>query len=207
MLKYKLTNQNNMTHNNTLWGENVTHETDGSGELCGPGWLHFYHSAELAVMMNPIHADIENPKLWECEAEGQLKDDRGLKGGCTRLTTIREIPLPKITPEQRIRVGILCARKAFGGKSEAWDRWAEGWLSGSDRSLASARVAGRAARAAARAADAADDADAAAAAYTAWAAYDDAWDAWAAARAARAAVRAAAEFDLQAIVLEALQGN
>jgi hypothetical protein len=205
MLKYKLTNQNNMTHNNTRWGEGVTHETDGSGELCGPGWLHFYHSAELAAIMNPIHAQIKNPKLWECEAEGQLKDDRGLKGGCTRLTTLRESNLPGVTSEQRIRFGILCARKVFGGKSEVWDRWSEDWLSGRDRSLESARAAyaawvttyGAAARAARAAAYAA-------AAYAAW-------DAWAAADAACAAAYAAAydanTLDLQAVALEALQGN
>jgi hypothetical protein len=204
MLKYKLTNQDNMTFNNTLWGEGVTHETDGSGELCGPGWLHFYHSAELAAIMNPIHAQIKNPKLWECEAEGQFLDDHGLKGGCTRLTTIREIPLPEVTIEQKIRFGILCARKAFGGKSEQWDRWCEGWLSGSDRSKAAAAAAARAARAdaytaaraAAYAADAADWAAYAAADAADWAAY-----------AADAAAAADAEFDLQAIALEALQGN
>jgi hypothetical protein len=206
MLKYKLTNQNNITHNNTLWGEGVTHETDGSGGLCGPGWLHFYHTPELAVLLNPIHADIKNPKLWECEAEGEMKDDRGLKGGCTRLTTLREIPLPEITLEQKIRFGILCARKVFGGKNKAWDRWAAGWLSGSDRSLASARAA---AWAAADAADASAAYDAALAARDAAEYARDAaeYAATADARYAAAWAAYAAEFDLQAVVLEALQGN
>jgi hypothetical protein len=246
MLKYKLTDQDNMTYNNTLWGEGVTHETDGSGELCSPGWLHFYHSAELAVMLNPAHADIKDPKLWECEAEGQFLDDHGLKGGCTRLTTIREIPLPEITLERRIRFGILCAQKVFGGRNEVWDKWSEDWLSGRDRrdrSLESARAAAYAARDAAEyaayAAEYAAYAYAAtraaayaardAAEYAAYAAeyaakYDAADAANAAARyaadatrdataraardaAARAAAHAAraAEFDLQALLLQVIQ--
>jgi hypothetical protein len=222
MLKYKLTNQDNTTRNNTLWGEGVTHETDGSGELCGPGWLHFYHTPELAVMMNPAHADIEKPKLWECEAEGQFLDDHGLKGGCTKLTTLREIPLPDVTLEQRIRFGILCAQKAFGGKSELWDEWATGWLSGSDRSLESARAAEYAAEYAAyaaayaaasytsadaHAASAAYSADAASAAYSADAARNAAYAVSAAADAWAARADAVMKFDLQAIALQALQGN
>jgi len=39
---YKLTDVDGYTRNNTRWGKNVTHTTDGSGELCGPGWLHAY---------------------------------------------------------------------------------------------------------------------------------------------------------------------
>ena len=76
MKVYKLTNQDNKTKNNTIWGENVTHKTNGEEELCGPGWLHFYYSPELAALLNPIHAQIINPKLWEAEANGKILDDQ-----------------------------------------------------------------------------------------------------------------------------------
>jgi hypothetical protein len=229
MLKYKLTSQDNMTRNNTLWGEGVTHETNGSGELCSKGWLHFYHTPELAVLLNPTHANIKDPKLWECSAEGKMKDDDGLKCGCTRLTTIREIPLPEITLERRIRFGILCARKVLGGKSEVWDRWAEDWLSGENRSVESARAASacvadanaaaacvagaeyaaRAACAARYAADAAAHYAAHYAARYAVAHYAAEYAAEYAGAAARYAARAAAHvnFDLQAIAIEALGQN
>jgi hypothetical protein len=190
MLKYKLTNWKNMTRNDTLWGEGVTHETDGSGELCGPGWLHFYHSAELAVILNPMHANFLRPKLWECSADGKFKDDRGLKGGCTRLTTLREIPLPKITEEQKIRFGIMCAQKISGGRSEIWDEWAEEWLSGKDRSITSTYTAY-------------SNASSVNSEYAARAARGSVYSCVYAARAADTDLG----LDFQAIALEALRGN
>lgn len=138
MIKYKLTDQENKTFNNTKWGNGVTHESDGSGELCSPGWLHYYHSPLLAVLLNPIHADIPNPKLWECKAEGRHKDDYGLKGGCTKLTTLHEIAIPKISTEQSVKFAILCTKEVY--KGEAWNAWADEWLSGKDRSKESAYI-------------------------------------------------------------------
>jgi hypothetical protein len=180
MIKYKLTDQNNMTFNKTVWGEDVTHKTNGKGELCGPGWLHYYHSPELAVLLNPIHADIRNPKLWECEAEDEYKDDMGLKGGCTKLTTVREIPLPEFSTEQKVKFAIYCTLETY--REPAFVQWANKWLDGSNRTAAAARAAAAAHAAAARAAAAAATyaaahADAAAAAAAAHAAADAAADA------------------------------
>ena len=110
MKVYKLTTQNFTTFNLTKWGENVTHKTSGEGELCSNGWLHYYHNPLLAVLLNSIHANIHNPILWEAEAEGLHKDDYGLKGGCTKLTTIKQIPLPVVTKNQYQE---LCIRLAI----------------------------------------------------------------------------------------------
>ena len=139
MKVYKLTDQKFLTRNNTLWGENITYETSGKGELCSDGWLHFYHNPILAILLNPIHADISNPILWEAEAEGRLRDDHGLKGGCTKLTTIKQLPLPEVTLEQRVELAIRCAMEVY--KDENWLTWAEKWLSGEDRSKESAYAA------------------------------------------------------------------
>jgi len=206
MIVYKLTNQNLQTHGGYQWEPGVARETDGRGNLCGPGWLHYYHDPLLAVLLNPIHADIEGPILWEAEAEGLHRDDRGLKGGCTRLTLLRRIELPQITTEQRVRFGILCAKVICD--NPAWNAWADRWLDGSDRSQESAWAATEAAARAARAARAAEAAWAAAraarAAEAAWAAAETA------ARAAEAAWAAeAAEgtpLDLIAIARAALKG-
>ena len=59
MIGYKLTNENHETYNGTKWGPGVTHETDGHGELCGSGWLHYYDDPLLAVLLNPIHANFQ----------------------------------------------------------------------------------------------------------------------------------------------------
>lgn len=144
MRLYKLTDENGQTYNNTQWGEGVTHTASGKGKLCGPGWLHAYTDPLLAVLLNPIHANFSNPRLWEAEGEVGATDF-GLKVGTTRLTTIREIPLPDVTSNQISRFAILCARRVC--RDEAWNRWADKWLSGEDRSAA---AAGRAAWPAAR---------------------------------------------------------
>ena len=159
---YKLTRQDNTTHNGCKWGEGVTHETSGEGDLCSSGWLHAYSHPLIAVFMNPRHADIKSPKLWECLGDGEYLDYHGLKCGYTRLTTVREIPLPQVTTEQRVAFAILCAKEVC--KDPEWSAWADNWLRGANRTkaaarvaaLAAARVAGEAvwvARAAASAAD------------------------------------------------------
>lgn len=149
MTLYKLTDEKGQTYNNTQWGPGVTHTASGVGELCGSGWLHAYTSPLLAVLLNSIHAAFDNPRLWEADGEVGATDN-GLKVGCTRLTTVREIPLPEITTEQRVRFGILCAKAVC--TDAPWTRWAEKWLSGVDRGREPAWAAARAAAGAAWAA-------------------------------------------------------
>ena len=132
MKVYKLTNQDHQTHGNCQWGVNVTHETNGIGALCGSGWLHFYTHPLLAVLFNPIHGNIKDPVLWEAEAEGQFKDDHGLKGGCTKLTTLKAVPLPELTTAQKVRFAILCSM-ALKPDVPDWNEWAGGWLNGENR--------------------------------------------------------------------------
>ena len=154
MLLYKLTDKNCCTYNGTSWGVNVTHEGTSEGELCGPGWIHAYTDPRLAVLFNPIHAAFSKPRLWE--AKGKVgKEDRGLKVGCKKLTTLKEIPLPEITNSQRVLFAILCALEVC--LDGAFIKWANDWLSGVDRSAyAAANAANAAAYAAYAAADAAN---------------------------------------------------
>jgi len=112
MKAWKLTTQDNTTHNGFRWEVGRAAMSLGTGELCGPGWLHFYQHPLLAVLLNPIHANIQTPKLWEAVAEGEFKYDRGLKAGCTKLTLIREVPLPVVTTKQRVAFAKGCAEWA-----------------------------------------------------------------------------------------------
>jgi hypothetical protein len=193
---YKLTDESFCTKNNTKWGKGVTHEIilpDASRDLCSEFWLHAYIDSRIAAIMNPIHANITNPVLWEAEAEGQIKHDEQLKFGCTRLTTIKQISLPEISIEKRVEFAIRCALKVFDNAQ--FKTWANKWLDGTDRTEAAARAAARAAAwAAAWAAEAAAWAARAARAEAA------AWAAEAAAWAARAAE--AREIDLLVILEE-----
>jgi len=201
MKLYKLTDKNDQTHNSCQWGENITHETSGEGKLCGPGFTHWYLDPLLAVFLNPIHGDFD-PKtmhLWEGEGE-VIKNDHGLKVGCTKATTLRRISLPEISTENRIKIAILCAKQVC--KEQAWNAWADNWLSGKDRTrksaaaaaAASASAAAASASAAAASASAAAAAASASAAAAAWAsASAAAWAAWAAWAAAAGAAWSEAE--------------
>jgi pyruvate/2-oxoglutarate dehydrogenase complex dihydrolipoamide acyltransferase (E2) component len=199
---FKLTNQALQTHNNFQWTLNRWCEAPGTGELCTNGWLHWYHSPELALFLNPIHANIDNPRLFVAEASGAMRDDNGLKGGSTKLRIVQEIQYVAPTTEQRVKFTILCASAVYRDKS--FIKWANGWLDGSDRSCGAADKAYWAAAAAARAAAAAAAARAAAAYAAADAAAADA----AVARAARAAyyaAKAGINLDLAAIAKLAME--
>ena len=155
MKAYKLTDKHDRTRNGTQWGEGVTHETSGEGELCGHGWLHYYEDPLLALLHNPIHGNFNQitMHLWEINVDGSIKADRQMKSGCTKMTTLRRIELPVITRAQRVKYAILCALCVC--EQESFVTWANKWLSGEDRSEKSADsvlAAARANRAANRAA-------------------------------------------------------
>jgi len=136
MKKYKLTTQDLTTYFGYQWkiGENKT--TNGNGRLCGPGFLHYYHHPLLAMILNPIHADIRTPRLFEVKATGKHLNDVGLKGGCTKMKLIRELPLPTITRNQKLAFGILCAKKV--NNDPIWDDWSNVWLNRIDMTTAAA---------------------------------------------------------------------
>jgi len=104
--------------------------------------------------VNPIHANIDKPRLWEVEVSGQCRTDCGLKEGWTQMRLIRELAVPDVTLEQRVRFAILCAQKVC--QDPDWTVWAENWLCGKDRSATSAWSVERTARAAAEVAWAAE---------------------------------------------------
>jgi CTP synthase (UTP-ammonia lyase) len=81
---------------------------------------------------------IQHPLLWECETTAPVAQD-GLKVGVKSCTTIKTIPLPKITRQQKIKFAILCAKQVC--KNKKWNTWADTWLSGKDRSKAAAVAA------------------------------------------------------------------
>jgi len=83
-------------------------------------------------MMNPCHADFENPRLWECEVSGLELNDYGLKRIVQQCTTVREMSVPALTTEQRVEIAIRCV--LHGCTDDNFSRWAERWLDGTDRS-------------------------------------------------------------------------
>jgi hypothetical protein len=146
MKLFKLTNENMSTYLGCQWEIGKAKTTNGNGKLCGPGWLHAYESPLLAVLHNPVHAGYQNPRLFEAESSGRIKKDGQMKCGVTRLTLVKEIKIPEVTIIQRIAYGILCAKEVC--KDKSWNKWANNWLNGKDRSALAARAAWEATRAA-----------------------------------------------------------
>jgi len=199
MKLFKLTDRDGQTRGRTQWGPGASHSGTGGGGLCGPGWIHAYEHPLVAVLMNPIHARVKTPRLWEAEGEVGLRDGQ-FKCGCKTLTTVREIPLPAVTTEMRVRFAIMCAAEVCADLP--WNAWADRWLSGEDRS-AEAAWAAQATSWAAYAAQAAASWAAHAAARAAAAA---AWAAWAAEAAAAAAREVGHGIDFFGIAEKACSG-
>ena len=186
MKVYKLTDQNMRTYGGFQWELGVKPEPrNGKGDLCGPGWFHCYSHPLLAVLFNPIHADISNPRLFEATAVGKSKHDNGMKSGYVSLKLTKEIPVPEITLTQKVAFSILVSKLIY--KDSKYNKWADNWLSGHDRSAESATSAARSAASAARSA--------------AWSAENAAWSAESAERCAERCTA----IDFVLIALEAMK--
>ena len=132
-------------------GTRKWYETTGERDLCSPDWLHFYSDPLVGMFLNPIHANIKNPRLFRVKVEGKGLDDHGLKCGYSRAKLIKELTVPQISSVQRVRFAILCAKKVY--KEKEWNKWANNWLSGKDRTEESAAIVAYAAESVAYAAE------------------------------------------------------
>ena len=137
--------------NETQWGEGVTHIAQGDPvqALCTDGWIHVYEGLGGALLMNPLHASIPDPVAWEATGEIGTRDG-WRKAGCRTVTTVRKIDYILPPAEALVTTAIYCALAVYA--EPGWVAWAEGWLSGEERS---AHAAAYAAAYAAHAADAA----------------------------------------------------
>jgi len=118
------------------WELGKWYETTGEGDLCSSGWFHFYSDPLVGLFLNPVHISIENPRLFRAEVEGKFLNDNKTKYGYSRARLIEELPVPQISPVQQVRFAILCAKEVYKGKK--WNKWANNWLSGKNRTEESA---------------------------------------------------------------------
>jgi len=143
MKYYKLLSKEMTSYKDTKWEIGIPIKIEKIGNtMCSDEVLHCYNHPLLAVFLNPIHVNIKEPKLFEIEVDKIVNDD-GLKFASKSQTLINEIPLPEISSEQRIEIGIKIAKIVY--KDEKWNEWADKWLSGEDRSITAADTAANAA--------------------------------------------------------------
>lgn len=92
---YKLTDMNGATRNNTQWkiGETKTLPTKKNPELCSGDVFHAYTNLNLGLLLNPIHANIENPRVWEITGKVCVSDWG--KAGMFSQKPVREIEVPQ----------------------------------------------------------------------------------------------------------------
>lgn len=134
MTAYKLLTQDMQSHGGLQWTIGCTHTAQEPGnKMCSPQVLHCYSHPLMAAMFNPIHANIDNPRLFEIEASEIINQDFA-KLACKSQMLVKEIPLPTLSDEQRQEVAIRCAM-LIPGAPLLWTNWANDWLSGKDRTL------------------------------------------------------------------------
>ena len=143
---YKLTDADGYTQRGqrgeTLWTAGEWIVVAWGGALCERGCLHAYADPLLAVLLDPVHAGLlPTGRLWV--AEGYVRAEDATKVGCDRLRVMREHDVPEVTITQRVRWAIYCASEGYNEPS--WQRWAAGWLDGTDRAASSCSAADAAA--------------------------------------------------------------
>jgi hypothetical protein len=144
---YKLTTADGRTRvgklNEMQWGDGIEHAIpqhlrDVTKELCTRHWLHAYADPLLAEMLDAAHGNYgASGVLWECEAEVVRREPDKL--GCWRVKTLRRVARPAVTIAQRVRFAILASLEVYD--RPGYVAWAEGWLSGANRSTDAARAA------------------------------------------------------------------
>ena len=142
---YKLLTQEKKSHGGFQWEMNKEYRIDKPGkELCSDQVFHCYSHPVLAILLNPIHANINNPRLFEIEVDAITNDD-GLKYGTKMQKLVREIEIPKLDIMTKVDFSIRVAMEVY---QEDWfTTWAENFLNRIDVSEAAATAAAWAAEA------------------------------------------------------------
>lgn len=146
-IAYKLTDQDGYTrrdvYGQTLWtvGSVVAPTGNaryqlGEPQPCGSGVLHAYIAPEVAVLLDELHAYFGPTarlfRIETVESNGKWYNDGQKRWTDSSVRVLEELPLPILAIEERIAWAICIAPCTHTRK------WAIDWLSGADRTAASA---------------------------------------------------------------------
>jgi hypothetical protein len=95
MKLYKLTQQDYTTRGETKWEIDKTNSVTpcSNPSLCSRDVLHAYKNKNLALLLNPAHAVIDDPIMLECYGDIVVEDF--VKCGVFSLTPKKKLNLPK----------------------------------------------------------------------------------------------------------------
>jgi len=105
-LRYKLLDEDNTSYRGHEWkNDDKWHHASGNPDqlLCTDGWLHCYETPELALLHNPIHANVKHPRLWVVEVAGNCLRDHQLKCGYRHMRLVCELVPQAVTTAQCVR--------------------------------------------------------------------------------------------------------
>lgn len=142
---YKLLTQDMKSHGGFQWEMGKEYRIDKPGKtLCSDQVFHCYSHPVLAILLNPIHAHIDNPRSFEIEVDAIINDD-GLKYGTKMQKLAKEIEVPQLDIMAKVDFSIRIAMDVY--KEEGFTIWADTFLKRIDISETAARAAADAAAA------------------------------------------------------------
>ena len=118
---YLVTNEENKTFNNVLWGENVSHEEENPNH-----YFPVYNSPQIASYMYPFYEIIKNPKIWSASSECPIQNH--IRSHLPKLTTIEDIKFSFPSNSQRMNFSILCSLNIV--TNQLFKTWAINYLKG-----------------------------------------------------------------------------
>jgi hypothetical protein len=69
----------------------------------------------LAILLNPVHAHITNPRLWKAEADGRMRVQHHTKWAFSRLRLVEEIAIPPMNSVEKLSFAVRCKRAVCPG--------------------------------------------------------------------------------------------
>jgi class 3 adenylate cyclase len=139
---FVLTDQLNCSADGREWGQRVTQVATGLDEDDDDGHIVCYTSPNVAALLNAQNEQFRMPRLWEASVDRDLTPGDAIVA-CREVTTTRQVSMLMLTGMHHARFAVLCARAANAAGSDEnteFGQWAEGWLSGQDRSGIAARA-------------------------------------------------------------------
>ena len=114
----KLTDKDGYTQNRTKWNVGdykEIHDFLKKPELCSNGVYHAYTNINLALLLNPIHCNFYNFKIFEVEGDVVVKDCS--KVGCYNLKVLSELNIPDWYLDNNTRKDVIVCFAALCAES------------------------------------------------------------------------------------------